>query len=377
MLRWMTGLLTLVFLLALPPLGCSQFNYYTQAIDGHWQILQQRRSIAEILADQATTPALRQRLQQVEQLRNFASQRLSLPDNDSYRSYADVQRAHVVYNVFAASELSLRAKQWCFPLIGCVSYRGYYDRARAQAYADQLHQQGYDVYIGGVPAYSTLGWFADPLLNTFIHWPLGQLAELIFHELAHQRLYIEGDTVFNESFASAVGQLGAQLWLRDRPQAQREYLHYRAYRRDFLALVLRTKQALEDLYYSSQSSAVKRQGKQRLLAQLRTAYERLKTQQWDGYTGYDRWFHQDLNNAKFAALHAYTRYTPTFMALFEQSGNDFQRFYHAVTNLGHLPRAERHACLQNWSEYASTAASAAKISVPAACGLRFKITRHD
>ncbi len=193
--------------------GCSNLAYYSQAIAGHWQLLHQRRPVDEVLADPATPPVLRQRLETARRLRDFASTELALPDNGSYRSYADLQRPYVVMNVFAAPELSLQLREWCFLVVGCVYYRGYFDADTARQFAATLHARGDDVYLAGIPAYSTLSWFDDPLLNTFVNWPTARLAELMFHELAHQRLFVAGDTDFNEAFATAVGHLGTRHWL--------------------------------------------------------------------------------------------------------------------------------------------------------------------
>jgi predicted aminopeptidase len=281
-------------------------------------------------------------------MRMFARTELALPDNGSYRSYADLERAYAVWNVFAAPELSLEPKQWCFLVVGCVAYRGYFNEADARVLGEELQAQGYDVYVAGIPAYSTLGWFDDPLLNTFLYWGEGRLAELVFHELAHQRVFIDGDTVFNESFATAVGRLGARRWLnrhgavKDREVYER--LHQR--RAAFLELVLATKRALQELYRSQWSRTAKRAGKQQLLAELQGRYQDLKRTAWDGYAGYDRWFTQDLNNAKLAGLSAYTRYVTAFEALFEQQGRDFAVFYEAVATLGALPTEAREARLQ-------------------------------
>ena len=200
--------------------GCADLIYYRQAAAGQWELLQARQPVTELLTDPATDPDLRRRLETTQALRDFASTELALPDNNSYRDYADLQRPWVVKNVFAAPELSLEPRRWCFPFVGCLSYRGYFDAVAAQRLVDELRTTGDDVYLAEISAYSTLGWFADPLLNTFIRWPTGRLAELLFHELAHQRLYIAGDTAFNEAFATAVGQLGAERWLERHGSAE-------------------------------------------------------------------------------------------------------------------------------------------------------------
>lgn len=326
--------------------GCASLGYYGQAASGHIQLLNARRPLDSVLADPDVPATLRQRLELARELRAFASRTLALPDNGSYRSYADVQRPYVVLNVFAAPELSLQPRRWCFPLVGCVSYRGYFDPAQARHFAAGLRERGDDVYLAPVPAYSSLGWFDDPLLNTFIHWSNPQLAELIFHELAHQRLFLPGDTPFNESFATAVGRLGVRAWLTQHGTvAERESYERELERREqFLALVQSTRAALEQVYASNREASDQRREKARLLADLRDRYQRLK-QQWGDYAGYDGWFANDLNNAKLGSLHSYTRLVPAFEALFSQSGGDFAAFYRAAEELGHLPPAEREARL--------------------------------
>jgi len=334
------GLLTLA--------GCAEFRYYTQAASGHWHLLRQRRSLEAVLSDPGLPPALRRQLKTAQSLRDFASTELALPDNGSYRSYSDLKRPYVVRNVFAAPPLSLEPRRWCFPLIGCVSYRGYFDTAQAEALAAKLRARGDDVWLADVPAYSTLGWFDDPLLSTFVQWPAGRLAELVFHELAHQRLYIANDTAFNESFATAVGRLGARRWLERYGTAaeQAEYEGYLQRRQAFLALVWAAREELQALYASALDPAAKQREKQHILAELRGRYDMLKTTQWDGYAGYDRWFAEDLNNAKLAALNTYTRYTAAFEKLFRQADEDFADFYRAAEALGQLSQEQRQQRLQ-------------------------------
>ncbi len=341
--------------------GCAELAYYRQAAAGQWALLQDRRPVAEVLADPETAPNLRQRLETAQALRAFASAELALPDNDSYRNYVDVQRPYVVRNVFAAPELELEPRRWCFPIAGCLSYRGYFDAEAAQRLADELRADGEDVYVADISAYSTLGWFADPLLNTFIHWPTARLAELMFHELAHQRLYIADDTAFNEAFATAVGRLGAERWLAQRGAAreQEEYAADYHRRQEFLQIVTASRESLRAVYASGQSDAEKRAEKQRILTGLRVRYRELK-QGWGGYAGYDRWFGQDLNNAKLAGHSTYQRWAPAFIALYQQEGQDFAAFYQAAEVLGRLPPREREARLRELLELRSIAAMSAK-----------------
>ena len=336
--------------LALAVTSCADLAYYRQATAGQWDLWQARRPVAEALADPATSLELRRRLEIAQALRAFASAELALPDNGSYQDYADLGRSWVVKNVFAAPELSLEPRRWCFWVVGCLSYRGYFDAEAAQRLADELRAGGDDVYVGDVSAYSTLGWFDDPLLNTFIHWPTGRLAELMFHELAHQRLYIADDTAFNEAFATAVGRLGAECWLAQRGAAREREEYETDYRRreDFLRLTTATREQLVAVYASTQSEAGKRIGKQDILAELRDRYQTLK-REWGGYAGYDRWFDQDLNNAKLAGVSTYHRLVPAFEVLYEREGRDFAAFYRAAAVIGRLSPAEREARLRELS----------------------------
>lgn len=330
--------------------GCTTLGYYGQAVGGHLDILQRSRPVPEWLADSSTPDRLRQRLQLSQQMREFAVQELKLPDNASYRRYADLGRPSVVWNVVAAPELSLQLKTWCFPVMGCVGYRGYFQREAAEATAAKLRAEGWEVYVYGVPAYSTLGWTnwigGDPLLNTFIHWPEGELARLVFHELAHQVAYAGDDTMFNESFATAVERIGGQRWLAQpgREAAAREYSELDARRRDWRELTLRHRQRLQALYTSGQSDDAKRAAKALLREQLMAEVAALKAGPWAGFTGYDRFF-AEANNATFGVQAAYNELVPQFERLFEQHGRDFSRFYAEVQRLAALPKAERRAKL--------------------------------
>ncbi len=330
--------------------GCSNLAYYAQAAGGHVDLLQRARPVGEVLGDPATPEPLRQRLQLSQRLRDFAVHELKLPENGSYRRYADLQRPAVVWNVVAAPELSLTLKTWCFPVMGCVGYRGYFDRAQADALATQLRTEGWEVRVYGVPAYSTLGWTnwigGDPLLNTFIGWPEGELARLVFHELAHQVAYAGDDTTFNESFGTAVERIGARRWLalHGTPDLQAQVLLAETRRAEFQALAQRTRDALQAVYTSAADDATKRQRKAELLAQMRAEHAALKAGPWGGWTGYDPWFAQ-ANNAYLGVLAAYNELVPQFERLFERQGGDFQRFYAEVKTLAAMPMAERRARL--------------------------------
>ncbi len=331
--------------------GCSTFGYYAQSVDGHLSLLNAARPVPEWIADPKTPPALHERLVLSQQMRDFAVNELALPDNESYRRYADLQRGAAVWNVVAAPELGLTLKTWCFPVVGCVGYRGYFDRAAAEAMAAQLRAEGLEANVYGVPAYSTLGrlpgaYFADPLLNTFINYPEVELARMIFHELSHQVAFARGDTMFNESFATTVERIGAKRWMAERapPAAASEYLAFDARRRDFRALTARSREALEALYHSPASDADKRAGKAALMAQMQADYLQLRNGPWQGFAGYDAWFAR-ANNASLGVLAAYTELVPQFERLFEQEGRDPARFYAAVRRLASLPKDERRATL--------------------------------
>ncbi|MEQ1683300.1 MAG: aminopeptidase [Burkholderiaceae bacterium] len=331
--------------------GCSTIGYYAQSVGGHLSLLRAAKPVPEWLNDEATPPALKERLALSQRIRDFAVAELKEPDNASYRRYADLKRGAAVWNVVAAPELSLKLTTWCFPVVGCVGYRGYFDRAEADAFASGLREQGLEASVYGVPAYSTLGslpgdWFADPLLNTFIHYPEGELARLIFHELAHQVVYAKGDTLFNESFATAVERLGGARWLAQHgsDKARDDYRLYDARRQDFRNLTMGYRQRFEALYAGADGDATKRAGKAALMAQLRADYEVMKAERWGGYSGYDGWFAR-ANNASFGVLAAYNQLVPNFERLFEREGRDFNAFYEQVKRIAALPPAERRIAL--------------------------------
>ena len=327
--------------------GCSSVGYYGQAVSGHLDIVGRARPVADWLADERTPAPLRDRLTLTQRMREFAVAELRLPDN---RSYADLQRSAVVWNVVATPELSLTLKTWCFPVMGCVGYRGYFSREPADALAAELAREGLEVSVYGVPAYSTLGWTnwigGDPLLNTFVQWPEGELARLIFHELAHQVAYANDDTTFNESFATAVERIGGQRWLATHASAaaREEYAALDARRSDFRVLTLRHRARLQALYESPIDDDAKRRGKAELTALLKSEVEQLKRDRWAGFTGYDAWFAR-ANNAAFAVQAAYNELVPDFERLFEREGRDLDRFYTEVKRLAALPKAERRATL--------------------------------
>ncbi len=326
--------------------GCSTFSYYGQAIGGHFDVMRRAAPIPARIADPATPPELRAKLERVLAIREFASRELGLPDNGSYRSYADVGRPFVVWNVFAAPELSVAPRQSCFPVAGCVGYRGYYGQSDADAFGTGLRKDGFDVFVYGVAAYSTLGWFDDPVLNTFVRYPDVELARLVFHELAHQVVYVKGDTTFNESFAVAVEEEGVRRWTgaQASPAEREAYAASQARRAGFVRLVLRYRDRAAKLYGEPLDASAKRAAKAQLFAELDADYRDLKAKEWGGFAGYDRFF-AGANNAHLASVATYEDLVPAFRALLAREGGDLPRFYAAVKEIARLDKAERDRAL--------------------------------
>ncbi len=333
-------------LLSLALCGCETVHYYGQAICGQCNILSERKPISEIIADPEAPEILRERLSFILAVRQFAASELHLPVNDNYLTYVDLKRPYVVWNVFAAPEFSLTPKTWCYPVVGCATYRGYFSEKNAQQYAAALNGKRYDVYVAGVTAYSTLGWFDDPVLSTFIQYSKAQSAGLIFHELAHQVLYVKNDTGFNESFATAVEQEGLRRWQQatESSQIYREYLT--GYRREeqFVRLIMHYRQLLEILYRTDASPSVKRDKKALIFSELRNEFERMNTNEMD-LSVYANWIYQDLNNAKIGSVAAYHDFVPAFQKMLAQSDGDLNQFYQACRQLGQKKKDERHRIL--------------------------------
>jgi predicted aminopeptidase len=332
--------------------GCGEIEFYWQGIVGQTEIVARARPIDEVIAA-TPDPVLKARLSRAQAIRAFASRELALPDNRSYTNYADLGRPYAVWNVFAAPELSLSPRQWCFPIAGCVSYRGYFAESDARAEAARISAAGDDVHVGGVPAYSTLGYFDDPVLSTFVRYREVELARLIFHELAHQVVYVKDDTSFNESFATAVEEAGIARWLAvevaNRDQAEAAALKADAargqrLRATFRALVATTRDRLAALYASTASDAEKRAGKAEAFAAMHAEYERQKAEA-AGVPSFDRWFAGGANNAGIVAAGLYTDRVPQFTALLAAEGGDLVRFYARVIALAAMPAAQREAAL--------------------------------
>lgn len=331
----------LALLLAVAALsGCSALGHWTQAAGGHLGIVRAARPVDAWLADPATPADLAERLRLSQRLRDFASTRLALPDNNSYRRYADLQRGAAVWNLIAAPAYGFVLKTWCYPVLGCAGYQGWFDLDEARRHAAALQAEGWEVQVQPIPAYSTLGWGralgGDPLLNTFIRYTEGELAAMLFHELAHQRVYVADDTGFNEAYASAVELLGARQWLADRPEALAAFEAGRARRARFLALAREGRERLQAVYAGPVEARSAR--KAAVMAELRERAPREAP-------GWEAWF-QRANNASFAILSAYGDLVPAFERLFEREGRDWARFHAAVERLKPLPRDQRRATLR-------------------------------
>jgi predicted aminopeptidase len=332
---------TVFFLLV----GCSTLEYYQQLARGQLALLRAREPVAQVISDPGTPPTLRARLVAALQARAFASERLGLPNNRSYRLYADIHRPYVVWNLFATPEFSLEPVQQCFPIAGCVAYRGFYEQGRARGAAALMRLQGLDVYLGGVEAYSTLGWFDDPILSSMVSWDSERLASLIFHELAHQLIYAPGDTSFNESFATFVEQEGTRQWREARGLPPLEQAS-EARRAAFVQLVLGLRDRLGALYAQPMAPTLMRARKAASIEQFRQDYRKLRDSRWGGKGPYDAWVQGPINNAKLLPFGLYDRYVPAFARLYERAGQDWQAFYDAVRSLAGQPAEARQEALQ-------------------------------
>jgi predicted aminopeptidase len=336
--------------------GCADLGYYWQSASGHLGVMRAARPVPEWLRDPATSEALRAKLELTQRIRRFAVTDLGLPDNPSYTAYADLHRSAALWNVVAAPKYSLTLKTWCFPVAGCVGYRGYYDESAATVEAAAQREAGMETSVYPVPAYSTLGWLnwagGDPLLSTFIGYPEGELARLIFHELSHQLLYVSGDTLFNESFATSVERIGGARWLATQAgeAARTEYADFDARRQQFRALTFDTRRRLQAVYDSPKARAADwgavEPMKAAVMAEFRARYESLKAN-WPANrrNAYDN-FVARANNASFGAQAAYDDLVPAFQAVFEKEGGDWPRFYAEVRRIAALPKDERYRVLR-------------------------------
>jgi predicted aminopeptidase len=326
--------------------GCSTLGYYYQAARGHLTIVHAARPVGAWLSDPKTSDMLRTRLEAARDIRDFAVRDLGLPDNGSYRNYADLGRPFAVWNVVAAAEFSTKPRLWCFPVAGCVAYKGWYDERDAERLAAELRADGFDALVHGVPAYSTLGWFDDPLLSSFLRYPRAEVARLVFHELAHQVAYASGDSAFNEAFATAVELEGVRRWLArvGTPSEQAEFDAMTRRKRDFVALVQRTRARLDALYAMPLPPDEMRLRKVEAFQGMRDDYAALKVS-WAGFAGYDRWFAQALGNAHLASIGTYEDALPALDALLDRVGRDLPKFYAEAKRLAKLDTEARSRAL--------------------------------
>lgn len=365
--KWLTILLLCIVVAGV--CGCQTIGYYAQAVHGESQILLHKKPIDKLIADPQTPADLRQKLQLIQELRAFARDSLKLPAEDNYLKYVDIHRPYVVWNVQAAPRFSLQPRTWWYPFVGRAEYRGYFSEKGALRYAAHIEKKGEDVYVDGIEAYSTLGWFKDPILNTFLDHKEPELAEILFHELGHKRVFCRGDTDFNEAYATTVGQEGARRWLRasGRTNLLEQYATDISRDNQFVHLVLNTRLELEKIYGDTLDKDGKVKAakvpplppeqlqaqKDRVIADLRNRYQELK-KSWGGYSGYDGWFARHLNNAQLNTIANYYDYLPSFKHLLELNGGDMERFYQAVEKLSKLPKEERHQRLRDLAKTAGS-----------------------
>ena len=333
-------------LLILTLSGCSSFGYYLDLMAGHSEMMEKREQVTTVINNENTPAALKNILKNSIKIRDFASKNLYLPENKSYRLYADIKRRYAVWNVVATPEFSVKAKKWCFLFVGCLNYRGYFRQQQARDFAKKLQQQGFDVMVGGASAYSTLGWFDDPLLNTMLYQSEARRAGVIFHELAHQKVYIENDTAFNEAFAMAVEEEGVRRWFKSQGKEEKyqQYLQNKKRNQALNDLLLSTRERLEKLYQQDIDDKQKRAGKKKIFSELKKQYQRLK-QKWNGDDRYDQWMQQNLNNAHLLLIATYNELVPAFKKLLQKQGNDLRKFYQKVAELGEQESEKRKQIL--------------------------------
>lgn len=323
--------------------SCSTARFYSQALGGQLEIMRKARPVKKVLADPATKPLLREKLTTAGDILAFAKSELHLPAESQYDRYTNLGRRYVVWVVFAAPEFSVEPKKWRYPLLGSLSYRGFFKEELAKAEAARLEAEGLDVYIGGVEAYSTLGFLRDPLLNTFMGRGDADLAELICHELTHQRLYLPGDTDFNEAFATAVGREGARRWLRARGRTTdlERYEKEMRVEQEFIALVLQTRQELKDTYAKPHADdEARRKAKASVLATLRQHADALD-RRYGGSLKIERWFAKPVNNARLGTISTYHEMLPGFEAMLKSHHGDLEAFYKQVAGMRKLTKKER------------------------------------
>lgn len=310
--------------------GCSTVSYYSQSVIGHSKLMLARKPITKLIETAPTE--LQNQLKLSVELKHFAEIELGLPNNSSYTHYVELKREFPVWNVVAAPEFSVQAQQWCYPVIGCASYRGYFKKSAAEKYARKMQSKGYETMVGGAPAYSTLGWFSDPILPSMLRYGDTDFAETLFHELAHQRLYINGDSNFNEAFATVVGEAGAGRWLKQvRPGEFEAYQRRLHAVKDFNDLISKTKRRLNVIYQSTLTDQQMRDAKQLEFVRLESDYQTLKAERWRGRGWFDRWFETPVNNARLAAFSTYYELVPSLNALLSQCESNLERFYRVLS----------------------------------------------
>jgi predicted aminopeptidase len=326
--------------------ACTDLRYYAHVTHGESALLLQRRSVRKVIADPSTDPKLAARLQLSQLARQFASRQLDLPRNRSYTYYVELHRPYVVWNVFATPRFSVDAILQCFPIAGCVAYRGWFDVAQAKTSAEKLRVQGNDVYVGGVPAYSTLGWFADPILSSMMRWDDDELAGTIFHELAHQLIYVKDDTAFNESYAMFVENQGLKEWHRSRGEPEGDD-HDQAMDDGFTQLVLDLRDRLKKLYASGEDATAMAVDKQREIDEFRLRYATWRDQNWPKDHRYDAWVAQPINNATLLPFGLYDQWVQAFAVLFKQANGQWPDFYARVRALAKEPKDQRENSLRD------------------------------
>jgi predicted aminopeptidase len=325
--------------------ACADLRYYAHVTHGESALLLQRRSVSKVMADPLTDPKLAARLKLSQEARQFASEKLDLPDNRSYTYYVQLNRPYVVWNVFATPRFSVDAVPQCFPIAGCVAYRGWFDERKAKESAEKLKADGYDVYIGGVPAYSTLGWFSDPIISSMMRWDDDELIGTIFHELAHQLIYVKDDTSFNESYAMFVEDEGVREWHRSRGESVADN-HDQVMDDGFTQLVLELRERLKKLYKSDVDQEAMAVGKQHEIEDFRTRYVAWRDKYYPNDHRYDAWVARSINNATLLPFGLYDQWEKSFAALFKQANGQWPDFYARVRALAKQPTAEREATLR-------------------------------
>jgi len=338
--------LIIMLFIVCPVSGCASLSYYVQSVNGQLEILQKRQSIDVLIKNQSLSQETLAQLALVIQIRNFAINELGLPDNNSYLDYVELESDFVVWNVFATPELSLQSREWCYLIVGCLDYRGYFKEKAAYTLANELEIQGYDVFVGGVSAYSTLGWFADPVLSSMLRSGDAYLARVIFHELAHQKIYIKDDTEINEAFADTVADAGMRRWLANNssPLSYEQYEKDQALEDEFVGLVLRYRNQLDSLYKSDMPDPEKRLNKSAILKKMINEYKQLNTGREEG-ARYAAWFATGLNNAKMMAVVTYRRYITGFKKILLAAEDNLETFYHLAEQLRHCTHEQRRNIL--------------------------------